>query len=135
MGREENNTSYVMTSNNEEVPIKKVSSEKDLVVVIDNKLLFRDHISGKVKTANKILGLIFRTFTYMDKDMFLDLYKTLVRPHHEYATPIWTPLYKKDSIMLENVQRRATRLVKALSGLTYQERLLELGYQVWSTGG
>ena len=59
--------------------------------------------------------------------MFLDLYKTLVRPHLEYATPIWTPLYKKDSIMLENVQRRATRLVKALSGLTYQERLLELG--------
>ena len=61
--------------------------------------------------------------------MFLDLYKTLVRPHLEYATPIWTPLYKKDSIMLENVQRRATRLVKALSGLTYQERLLELGLQ------
>ena len=29
--------------------------------------------------------------------------------------------------MLENVQRRATRLVKALSGLTYQERLLEIG--------
>ena len=127
MGREENNTSNVTTSNNEEVPIKKVSSEKDLGVVIDNKLLYREHISGKVKTANKILGLIFRTFTYMDKDMFLDLYKTLVRPHLEYATPIWTPLYKKDSIMLENVQRRATRLVKALSGLTYQERLLELG--------
>ena len=127
MGREENNTSYVMTPNNKEVPITKVSSEKDLGVVIDNKLLFREHISGKVKTANKILGLIFRTFTYMDKDMFLDLYKTLVRPHLEYATPIWTPLYKKDSIMLENVQRRATRLVKALSGLTYQERLLELG--------
>ena len=59
--------------------------------------------------------------------MFLDLYKTLVRPHLEYAAPIWTPLYEKDSIMLENVQRRATRLVKALSGLTYQERLLELG--------
>ena len=38
--REENNTSYVMTPNNEEVPIKKVSSEKDLGVVIDNKLLF-----------------------------------------------------------------------------------------------
>ena len=47
MGREENNTSYVMTPNNEEIPIKKVSSEKDLGVVIDNKLLFREHISGR----------------------------------------------------------------------------------------
>ena len=73
IGREENNTNYVMNPNNEEVPIKKVSSEKDLGVVIDNTFLFREHISGKVKTANKILGLIFRTFTYMDKDMFLDL--------------------------------------------------------------
>ena len=94
-----------------EVPIKKVFSEKKLVVLID-KLLFREHIlSGKVKTVNKILGLIFRTFTYMDKGMFLDLYKILMRQHLEYATPVWTPLNKKDSIMLENVRRRATRLV------------------------
>ena len=87
-------------------PSRKTPVKKKLGVVIDNKLLFREHISGKVETANKILGLIFRTFTYMDKDMFLDLYTTLVRPHLEYATPIWTPLYKKDSIMLENVQWR-----------------------------
>ena len=39
--------------------------------------------------------------------MFLDLYKTLVGPHLEYATPVCTPLYRED----ENVQRRATRLV------------------------
>ena len=88
IGREENNTNYVMTPNNEEVPIKKVSSEKDLGLVIVNKLLFREHISGKVKIANKILGLIFCTFTYMDKGMFLDLYKTLVCLHLEYATPV-----------------------------------------------
>ena len=59
--------------------------------------------------------------------MFLALYKTLIRPHLEYASPARTPLYKKDAIVLENVQRRATRLVKALSGKTYQERLKELG--------
>ena len=56
------------------------------------------------------LGLIFRTFTFMDKDMFLNLYKSLVRPHLEYATSVWSPLYKKDMIAIENIQRRATRL-------------------------
>ena len=41
------------------------------------------------------LGLIFRTFTYMDKDIFMHLYKSLVRPHLEYASSVWSPVYKK----------------------------------------
>ena len=77
--------------------------------------------------ANQILGLIFRTFTYMDREMFLNLYKSLVRPHVEYATSIWSPVYKKDIIQIENVQRRATRLVSNLKYLTYPERLKTLG--------
>ena len=50
--------------------------------------------------------------------MFLSLYKSIVRPHLEYASVIWSPLYKKDKITLENVQHRATRLVPALKGLS-----------------
>ena len=41
--------------------------------------------------------------------------------------PVWTPLYKQDKIVLENIQRRETRLVKTLSRMSYQERLKELG--------
>lgn len=127
LGKDENIATYMMHPENNELAIQKVTSEKDLGVIVDNKLLFREHMSTKVATANKVLGLIFRTFTYMDQDMFVSLYKSLVRPHLEYATPVWTPLYKKDSIALENVQRRATRLVSSLSTLTYQERLVKLG--------
>ena len=66
--------------------------------------------------------------------MFLALYKTLIRAHLEKLTPVWTPLYKKDAIVLENVHWRANRLVKALSGKTYQERLKELGLRHWNIG-
>ena len=59
--------------------------------------------------------------------MFLHLFKFLVRPHLEYGSVIFSPTLKKDQIMLENVQRRATRLVKALQGKTYSERLKSLG--------
>ena len=52
--------------------------------------------------------------------MFLDIYKTLVRP-------VWTSLYKNDAKVSGNIQGRAIRLVKSLSGLSYQERLKELG--------
>ena len=97
---------------------------------MDSKLKFREHINNKVSIANRNLGIIFRTFTYLDKEMFLNLYKSLVRPHLEYASPIWSPLYKQDKIAIENVQRRGTRLVKSLKGVSYQERLKCQDYQV-----
>ena len=77
--------------------LEKVTKEKDLGVTIDCKLNFRDHILQKVNLVNRNLGIIFRTFTYIDSVIFLNLYKSLVRPHLEYATQIWSPLYKKDN--------------------------------------
>ena len=59
--------------------------------------------------------------------MFLALFKAIVRPHLEYASVVWSPLYKKDRIQIENVQRRATRIVPSLKGLNYSERLKRLG--------
>ena len=50
-----------------------------------------------------------------------------MRPHLEYASTIWTPIFKKDKIQIENVQRRATRLVKSIRNLSYEERLKALG--------
>ena len=94
--------------------IQKVTPEKDLGVTFDQNLKFTDHINNKVNKANKNVGLIFRTFTFMDKDMFLSFYKSVVRPHLEYASSVWSPIFKKDKILIENVQRRATRLVKCL---------------------
>ena len=74
-----------------------------------------------------MLGLIKRTFTYMDKEMFLPLFKTLIRPHLEYATVVWSPFLKKDIFLIENVQRRASKIVKTISNLSYEERLKHLG--------
>ena len=59
--------------------------------------------------------------------MFLNIDKSMVRPHIEYATKVGSPQYKKDKIILENVQRRATRLVKCIKHLSYSERLKALG--------
>ena len=120
-------SNYEMGSGDNRTTIKRVESEKDLGVFIDEKLNFHEHITKKVNIANRNLGIIFRSFTYMDKEMFLNLYKSMVRPHIEYATQVWSPQYKKDKITLENVQRRATRLVKCIKHLPYSERLKILG--------
>ena len=73
------NQTYTMKKDEEEIPIENVESEKDLGVIIDNTLTFTKHISSKIKLANKNLGLIFRTFTYLDKIIFKNLFKSLVR--------------------------------------------------------
>ena len=69
--------------------VQKVDKEKDLGVVFDKKMLFNEHINTKVNLANRNLGLIAKNFTYMNKEMFLHLYKSLVRPHLEYCLQSW----------------------------------------------
>ena len=53
----------------ERYQIKKVIEEEDLGVIIDTKLKFDSHISSKINKANQNLGIINRSFTYMDKSV------------------------------------------------------------------
>lgn len=106
--------------------LKETSHEKDLGVVVDNKLRYSMHIEGQVHKANRVLGAIKHTFKYMDANTLLLLYKSLIRPHLEYASTVWTAITKRDQDALEKVQRRATRLVPKLANMGYNQRLREL---------
>ena len=109
--------------------MEHVSEEKDLGVIIDSDLSFDEHISKKVRITNAIVGLIRRTFSYLDGKTFVKLYKAFVRPHLEYAQVIWSPHLKKHIDILENVQIRATKLVDGFQNLEYRERLQRLNLQ------
>ena len=127
IGNHDINFDYRMQSDTGQVKVQKVTSEKDLGVTFDQKLKFKGHINNKVNKANRNVGLIFRTLTFMDKNMFLNLFRSVVPPHLEYASTIWTPIFKKDKIQIENVQRCATWLVKSIRHISYEERLRALG--------
>ena len=127
IGNHDINYDYRMEADQVHQTVDKVTSEKDLGVIMDTSLKFTEHMNSKVNKANRNVGLIFQTFTYMDTGMFLNLYKSIVRPHLEYATTVWSLNYKKDKITVENVQRHARRLVKSIQHLSYPERLRLLG--------
>ena len=73
------------------------------------ELNFEEHISSKVKEANWIMGLIRRSFSFLDCHLSKKLYITL-----------------KHINIIENVQTRATKLVEGLRDIPYKERLKKL---------
>ena len=72
------------------------------------------------------MGLIRRTYTFLDETSFRYLFQSLVRPNLEYAAAVWSPYTKKDIELIENVQRRATKQVPSLKKLSYTNRLKKL---------
>ncbi len=79
----------------EEHELEYVDKESDLGIIIDDKLKFENHIESKINKANKIMGLIRRSFSLLDKDMFSKLFKSKVRPHLEFPHRTWYPITKK----------------------------------------
>ena len=67
--------------------------------------------------------MIRRSFGYFDKVMFKQLFVTIVRPHLEYGAPVWNPSMKRLINLLENVQRRATKMIPQINKLPYEQRL------------
>ena len=122
MGNESDQSAYYLDNH----PLDQIDSEKDLGITVDNKLKFEDHVNNIVNKANKMMGLVRRSFDYLDKPMFTKLFKSLVRPHLEYASTTWFPTTVKMKNLVENVQRRATKRVNGMREMEYEERLRSL---------
>ena len=62
---------YYMPSESVIKPIEKRKDEKDLGVVMDSKLNFRQNIPKEVIMAKRNLGMINCAYTYLNQKMFL----------------------------------------------------------------
>lgn len=105
---------HLYDNEGKEVKLEQSDGEKDIGVLVDETISFSTHIQNQINKANSIMGLIRRTYTYLDEQSFKYLFQALVRPHLEYAAAVWSPYKSGEIEQIENVQRRATKQIPSL---------------------
>ena len=105
------------------IEVTNSSYERDLGVVIDESLNHNIQCAKVILSANKIMGIINRTYGCKGTDNILNLCKSLVKPHLEYCCQAMRPYLQKDVDNIEEVQRHMTKMIPELSELNYKERL------------
>jgi len=105
--------------------VESSPEEKDLGGLVDEKLNMSRQCAPAAQKANRALGCIQSSAASRAREGILPLDSALVRPHLELC--VWSPQHKKDLDVLERGQRRATKMIRGLEHLSYEDRLRELG--------
>ncbi|KFQ16502.1 hypothetical protein N330_13907, partial [Leptosomus discolor] len=107
--------------------VESSPGEKDLGVLVDDKMNMSQQCVLAAQKVNCTLGCIKRTVASRSREGILPLYSALMRPHLEHCIQLGSPQHKKDMELLEQVQRRTTKMVRGLEHLSYEDRLRDLG--------
>ena len=104
--------------------VETVNTFKYLGLLISSDLSWTNHIENICSKARKLLGLLYRRcYRFSDQNTLLQLYTSLVRPHFEYATPVWDPHLQRNIQLLERTQKFACRMCTKAWDTGYEELL------------
>ena len=125
-GRNNDVKCFSVYLNNEHSKIETKNSVKDLGVIMTNDGKFDDHINVVVSKVNNLVSWILRTFEARDEKTMLTLWKSLVIPHLDYCSQLWSPTKRGQQQKLELLQKNFLKKIHGLFQLTYWEQLSKL---------
>ncbi|GAA49825.1 hypothetical protein CLF_103646 [Clonorchis sinensis] len=118
--------SFVMHGEEGPEDITRIDAKKDLGIWLSPNLSFSLHLEKLAQKAFAVLRMIRRTFSRITRTDFQILYGAYVRPLLEYADPVVHSGCTKDVILIERVQRAATKMVAGLKSMDHETRLVVL---------
>ena len=106
--------------------IERKESLRDLGVQLTDDGGFGEQIEKVCKKARQKSGWLFRTFYSRNTQFLKQVFKSLVQPHIDYCSQLWTPLEGPNLDKVEKVLRDFSRRIPELKGMNYWERLERL---------
>ncbi|CAL4181195.1 unnamed protein product, partial [Meganyctiphanes norvegica] len=103
--------------------IKRKDNVKDLGIIANNKMTFKEHIQSVVLACRRMSGMLLRTFHSREPDLMLRLFNTYIRSKIEYCCSVWSPTLQKEINELERLQKTFTSKIKGMENLDYHQRL------------
>ena len=96
---------------------------RDLGVFIGKDIYYRHHYEILSRNCHYFCRKLKYSFTSRNVDFLIFMYRTYVLPKLDYASCVWSPYFKKDVDLLENVQRKFTKFLPEMFNVPYLERL------------
>ena len=107
-----------------ESPLERAFKYKYLGAIFSADLSWSEHIQSISSKAKRLLGVLYRqSYRYSSSSTLTTLYKSLIRPHLEYASPVWNAYLDKDIKLLESVQKLALKICTGNWSSSYEENL------------
>ena len=120
IGKNNPKLEYTMRTENENKILIETREEKDLGVWITNDLKPEKQVIAASQRAMTVLRSVIEHLFGLTLKRSVLFTQRIIRPHLEYCIQAWAPYYAKDILLLEKVQRRATKLVWGLKDLSNQ---------------
>ena len=107
--------------------LKIVEAERDLGLLINSELSFKQHIESIISRALKLYGWLVRNLVTRNYFIKIRMYKAIIRPTLEYASTVWSPSRTSQIVQLEKIQRKFTKFaLNWTNNCSYEERLQRL---------
>ena len=120
---EVNDVTAVPYKNSANEDIISGNTVKDLGILTNSNLNFKEHIDNIVTSSRIKNGIILRTFITRDAEIMTKLFNIYVRSRLEYCCSVWSPTAQGEINEIERIQKSFTSKIDGMEEFDYHQRL------------